>query len=69
MCRCLTTEVVDEEAVYKEANYRLAEEGDMIKQLLSAQNEKLVCFDDLKRELEQKKNDLKKTDDDRKALH
>lgn len=41
----------------------------MIKQLLSAQNEKLVCFDDLKRELEQKKNDLKKTDDDRKALH
>jgi len=41
----------------------------MTKKLLSAKNEKLACFDDLKREIEQKKNDLRKTDDDRKALH
>ena len=51
VCRCLTTQVVDEEADYKMANSSLAEQCDKHKNKLSALNEKIACFHDMKSEL------------------
>lgn len=51
VCRCLTTQVVDEEEVYKTKNKQLADEVDKHRNALNAIREKVACFDDQANEL------------------
>lgn len=68
MCRCLTTQVVDEEEVYKERNTQLDKERKNTEHRLFALNEKLAVFNDLKAEVEQLRADGKNNDEARNAL-
>jgi hypothetical protein len=56
VCRCLTTQVVDEEEEYKMKNYKLSEQCELHRNALMAINEKIACFDDMKNELTQTKH-------------
>ena len=51
VCRCLTTQVVDEEEVYKMKNKQLQDEVDKHRNALNAIKEKVACFEDQAREL------------------
>lgn len=68
VCRCLTTQVVDEEAEYKEINNKLGAECNMAQHKLFALNEKLACFDDLQAEVRQMRAEAKQNQDARADL-
>jgi hypothetical protein len=69
VCRCLTTQVIDEEAEYKMINYKLSEQCDRHRNALQAINEKIACFDDMKKELTQTKERYQESERARVALH
>lgn len=69
VCRCLTTQVVDEEADYKTRNNQLSEECERHRNCLQAINEKIACFNDMKTELTQLKQRYAESENARDKLH
>lgn len=68
VCRCLTTQVIDEEADYQVLNRELRGEADLLRHSLTGIKEKVSCFEDIKTELNECKSRIHDSESARSGL-